>query len=418
MASRVLVIGPVFTQQEVGGLQLAIKDVAGQLAALGWSVEVCINEENGTEASGGLQSNTTRSRLSALSRWRGLFRLWHRLPAAWRRAIYTPFKPRDYFQRASDNLHAMDRRLATLRATDIVLYFVDESAPGSTDLVLSRCDTPVIVSLGGLAEEFQARWWHLVRLLCRLRFGGDLHPSLFRPARPAQVRLAVFASQGWRAQALRAGLPPGRAEIIYFGVDCAPGVRQRDGTGTKILWLGRLVPSKGLHLLLEALTEIRAEIGEVSVTAIAGQGQSEYRQGIEETIARHGLADVVTLAPPMPRESLATLYATHDLLFFYSQYTDPVALAMMEAFAAGLPVMASRPGAYAALVKDEDTCLCFDPDDTHSIATTAIRLLRDCGLRDRLARNARTLIANDFSLDAMGRRYDELLRDRLCGEGP
>ena len=83
-----------------------------------------------------------------------------------------------------------------------------------------------------------------------------------------------------------------------------------------------------------------------------------------------------------------------------------------------MPVLASRPGAHAALVRDEQTCLCYDPGERDSIVSAATRLLQDDPLRERLGANAAQLVQSVFSLQAMGRQYDALLRRQLDGRGP
>jgi glycosyltransferase involved in cell wall biosynthesis len=411
----VLLLGPVFPVDNIGGLQLAIKEVAEQLTDCGWQVETCIDEavSSGSDKSADvkLQGIKVRSRLSAVSRFKSLFNAWHRLPPALRSAISTPLKPRAYFEKASANLSAIESRLAELGKEDVVICFVDESAPGMTAMVTSLHRRALVTSLGGLAYELRASWWSGVRIMCRIRFGRRLHPFLFQRASASQLALAVFASRGWMEQAVAAGLPRERARTIYFGIPLPPPLPRPVKFRARILWVGRLVPSKGLHLILDALSSIREQVQEVSLTAVAGQGQAEYRQFVLELIERYGLAEAVILAPPVPREALQDVYARHDVLFFYSQYSDPVALVLMEAFATGLPVISSRAGAESALVKEGVTCLCYDPDSRESIVNATLRMLQDATMRDALATNAGKLVEDSFSLEAMGREYDELLRE-------
>lgn len=412
---RVLLLGPVFPFDGIGGLQLAIKEVAEQLSGCGWQVETCIDEAESAGHDKGarvrFQGTEVRSRLSALSRFKALFKMWHRFSPAVRSAISTPLKPRAYFEKASENLSAIEARLAGLGEEDMVICFVDESAPGMTALVTSLHRRVLVSSLGGLACELGAAWWSGVQIMCRIRFGGEVHPFLFQRVRPSQLDLAVFASRAWMEQAVAAGLPRERTRTIYFGIPLPFPPPRPIQFRARILWVGRLVPSKGLHLILDAFSSIREQVHEVRLTAVAGQGQAEYRQNVLDVIERYGLAEVVTLAPPVPREELQDVYRQHDVLFFYSQYSDPVALVLMEAFAAGLPVISSRAGAESALVQNDVTCFCYDPDSRESIVNATLRMLQDATARDALAANAGKLVEENFSLEVMGRAYDELLRE-------
>ncbi len=98
------------------------------------------------------------------------------------------------------------------------------------------------------------------------------------------------------------------------------------------------------------------------------------------------------------------------MLLCVSPFSEPVPLVMMEAFTAGLPVVISRPHAASPLVLDGETCVCFDPDDPHTLVEAILRLHRDGELRARVTANARRLVAEQFSLDRMGAQYDSLLR--------
>jgi glycosyltransferase involved in cell wall biosynthesis len=227
------------------------------------------------------------------------------------------------------------------------------------------------------------------------------------------VQQAIFASTHWQAQAVRAGLPTASARTIYYGVPLPPPVPRPDKAGRRILWVGRLSPEKGLHVLLRALPALRRRLPDVTVTAIAAQGSPSYRRLIARLIGELDLGAVVSVRPPIPREGLADAYAAHDVLFFHSVYEEPVALVLMEACAAGLPVAASATAPDGRLVRTGETCLTYDPSRPETAAQALHTLLTDAPLRERLASTAQRLVRTDFSLEAMGRSYDAALRECL-----
>ena len=121
-----------------------------------------------------------------------------------------------------------------------------------------------------------------------------------------------------------------------------PAVRPLSGQG-RLLWVGRLSPEKELHLLVEALPAIR-RVKPVTLTVIDGGSSPGYRMRVMSRIRRLGLEAVVHVEPAMPRAALRAAYAAHDALFFHSMFAEPVALVLMEAFEAGLPVVSlARP---------------------------------------------------------------------------
>jgi glycosyltransferase involved in cell wall biosynthesis len=413
----ITVLGPVFATEAVGGLQLAIADVVAQLRDLGWAVEQPVGgvqppEGQARESAPRAVSHTGfRSGLARLGRLRGLFSLWHRLPLNWRRGIAVCFMSRGYFANAASTLRAVDRVLDDIDPRAPVLLFVDGAVPGTAALVTGRHRNTVIVSLDGLAMELRANWWRLARLVARLRLGSSVHDALYRQVAARAVRCAVFASRHWQREAIDAGLPGSVAQSIYFGIPGqSPVGAPARGHGNRLLWLGRLAPGKGLHLLLPCLPEIRRQVPGLTLTVYAAQGQAEYRERIMALVAQHELQDIVTFHDPVPRTALPAVYRDHDALFFYSRYRDPVALVMMEACAAGLPVLCSNAAADAALVQHGQTCWCYAPDEPETIVAGAVRILTDKDLRARLSRTACELVSGEFSLQAMGRRYDALLR--------
>jgi glycogen(starch) synthase len=170
---------------------------------------------------------------------------------------------------------------------------------------------------------------------------------------------------------------------------------------------------KGLHLLLDALPIVLRQVGHLSVTGIAAQGPAGYRRQILAMIRHLGLEDVVTLHPAVQRTQLRAAYAEHDLLFFHSANTDPVALVLMEAFAAGLPVVSSQASPQAHLVQEGSTCLCYRSGDKRSLARAIIRLFTDFDLQTELTKKAGQCVQARFSLQAMGGEFDALLRSLL-----
>jgi glycosyltransferase involved in cell wall biosynthesis len=411
---RVLLLGPAFPPSSVGGLQLALKDVVTQLRSCGWLVDSYVDAEtnyaDSTTTSAQLQTTVFRSSLSRLARWKFFLSIWHLFPYSRRSAIAVFFKPYQFFYNTSYNLYKIESILAmSCEKRDIVLLCVDVSPPGVVSLVTSLHQRVIIISLKGLTDELKASSWNWVRYFGRIRLGTQMHPFFFQRVKVSQIKCAVFASQKWWSAAVRAGLPEGTARTIYFGIPIAeplPGPTVFKG---RILWVGRLCAEKGLHLLLQALPGIRTQVKQVNLTVIAAKGPAEYRQRILDMIVEYKLEDIVTIRPPVAREVLQEVYADHDILFFFSQFSEAVALVLMEAFAAGLPVIASQRGDDAVLVQDDVTCLCYQPRSQASLVHAVMRMFSDAALRDRLALNAQKLVQQEFSLDAMGRAYDELL---------
>lgn len=115
----------------------------------------------------------------------------------------------------------------------------------------------------------------------------------------------------------------------------------------KLLYAGRLLPWKGVHLALNAIAHLR---NRASVTfTIVGKGPQE--SCLEEQVRNLGLQDTVRLVGWMPKSELEALYSTHDALLFPSLH-DSGGTVVMEALAHGLPVICLALGGPAVTVDE------------------------------------------------------------------
>ena len=391
-------------------MQIVLEQVADQLKHHGWQVNAPIYS---TACATSLRPTPYSTRLSWFQRWPIFLRLRQMIPAGTRQSISSMFMPLSFLKDASHNLRWVEQQLTAREKYDVIVICPDYNVPGMLSLAISRHPRVVVISLNGLTEELTSGYLTILKGLAVVRLRGRVHPFLFRRVKPSQIELAVFASRHWQDDAIRAGLPVGAARTIYFGTQIPPATPRTSEVRGKLLWVGRLAPEKGLHVLLGALPTIAQRFPEVSLTAVAGQGEPDYRTLIKEMIRQSGLESRVTLCPPVEHGSLQSLYSKHDLLFFYSVYSEPVALVLMGAYAAGLPVVASKPGCDSKLVQDNVTCICYEPGSIESLANAITRVLTDPELRRRNSQRARHLLSNNFSLEDMGNAYDVLLRQYI-----
>jgi glycosyltransferase involved in cell wall biosynthesis len=141
--------------------------------------------------------------------------------------------------------------------------------------------------------------------------------------------------------------------------------------------VGRLAPEKGIERL-------KAILREVPGTRLAIVGDGPARRDLEREFA--GNATVFTGV--LQGEDLAAAYASADAFLFPST-TDTLGLAMIEALASGLPIVAARSGASHEIVDEEENGLIYEADSPPSLAAAVRRLFSDEGFRGALARGAR-----------------------------
>jgi glycosyltransferase involved in cell wall biosynthesis len=176
-----------------------------------------------------------------------------------------------------------------------------------------------------------------------------------------RVNLYLAISEFVRRKHIQGGLSP--SQIIVKPHFTWPAER-RDGPGQYFLFLGRLSSEKGVDVLLRAWTKIRAKL------LVAGDGPEAARL---RAMAPNNVEFRGTVSPD---EVLALLRHARALVV-PSTWHEGAGRVVLEAYATGVPVLASRVGALPETVQDEVTGLLLPPTDIEAWAQAALRLLED-----------------------------------------
>ncbi|WP_425264611.1 glycosyltransferase family 4 protein [Streptomyces curacoi] len=154
---------------------------------------------------------------------------------------------------------------------------------------------------------------------------------------------AVIATSDWAVRRLVShhGLAPDRVHVAAPGADIAPLAAGTDGV-SRLLCVAAVTPRKGQHRLVEAL----AAAGDLpwSCVCVGGLNQDpEYVAELRALITRHGLEDRLLLAGPQAGAELDASYHAADLMVLTS-YAETYGMAVTEALARGIPVLATDVG--------------------------------------------------------------------------
>jgi glycosyltransferase involved in cell wall biosynthesis len=210
-----------------------------------------------------------------------------------------------------------------------------------------------------------------------------------------------------RDHIVRSGWPPQRAHILRAYAPDGRGRRLPRPEGVPLLLaLGRLHPAKAFDVLLDAMAGVPG-----AHLWIAGEG--ELRGALEAQIGRLGLNDRVRLLGW--RDDRLDLLATADLCVFPSRY-EPFGIVSIEAWAARLPLVATRSAGPGALIEDGADGLLVPIDDAPALAAAIRRALADNDLRRRLAENGRRRYEAEFTEPAVVASYKALF-ERIAGHG-
>ena len=214
----------------------------------------------------------------------------------------------------------------------------------------------------------------------------------WRSAVHAYIALTEFG----RAKFVEAGLPADRIEVRPNCVHPDPGVGGHDGGFA--LYVGRLSEEKGIRVLLDAWKGPARGIP----LKIVGDGP------LADLVAAAAEASPeITWLGARSRTEMTSLMKAAGVLVFPSQGYETFGLVIAEAYATALPVVATRLGSAAALVRDGETGYLFTPDDPTDLGMKVRELISRPDLRAAMGSAARRAFEERYAAD---RCYESLIR--------
>lgn len=203
-------------------------------------------------------------------------------------------------------------------------------------------------------------------------------------------------------------------DVVPNGVDhdrFAGRAPRPDRSGPfRIVLVGRLVPNKGPRTAIDAVARLREQGLGVCLDVV---GDGPLRQGLERAVHSRGLSGVVRFLGH--RTDLPDILAAADVLVRPS-LTEGMPLSLLEAMAAGVPVVASDIPGNRSLVRDGETGVLVPPGDADALARAVHGLVRDPARAAGLASRAAVAIAGQ-SWDACAAGTLAAL-ERAAGQGP
>jgi glycosyltransferase involved in cell wall biosynthesis len=202
------------------------------------------------------------------------------------------------------------------------------------------------------------------------------------------------------------GIPAERIHVKYLGVPVASAPRVRSPHSNprelNILYLGRLVDCKGPDLTIRAF-DSACQQGLQGRLILAGDGP--MRAECERLRAASRCADQIEMlgavdeATSKRLRSAADIFTAHNCLGRYTQQEEAFGVSIVEAMAAGLPIVSGANGSLPELVDDGEQGLLFPPGDIEAQATAFLKLANDSALRERLGRQAWERARERFTIE-------------------
>ena len=235
-------------------------------------------------------------------------------------------------------------------------------------------------------------------------------PALRRVSRRIDAGIAV---SGAAAAFLRRVIPV-PVEIVPNGVDVGrfahPGAPARGlPAGRKVLWVNRLDPQKGFRVMLDAFEHLPAELDDVHLVVIGDGRDRDALRSLPERI-RPRVLYLGTVA----HDLLPAYHAAADLFASPAVGQESFGIVLVEAMAAGLPVVCTDIPGYREVVRDGVEGVLVPSGNPAALAGAIARVLDEPALASALAEAGRRRAAG-YSWEAVLPRL-EAVYERVCGD--
>jgi glycosyltransferase involved in cell wall biosynthesis len=205
-------------------------------------------------------------------------------------------------------------------------------------------------------------------------------------------------------------VPNGVDNLRFRPSEGSEKIKRQIGIDNKlcVLFVGRLIPRKGLSFLIEAAKQIIKEFRE-AMFVVAGNGP--LKNNLIAHIEKINLSTNFVFLGDVNERVLPALYNCADV-FAFPSIQEGQGIALLEAQATAKPVVAFDVGGIHEAMLDKETGLLVKPD-SRELADAILKLLTDCSLREKMGNKGREFVSGNFSWDICAQRMSQVYREAL-----
>ena len=203
-----------------------------------------------------------------------------------------------------------------------------------------------------------------------------------------------------------------RIRVIPFGITLREIKKERKikRENIRILFAGRLIERKGVHILLESFAKVNKSFVNTELV-IAGDGP--LKEKLIEITKKLGIEDKVFFKGHLTSDELEKEYSEADIFVLPSIHdtrgdTETLGVVLIEAMEYGIPVIASDVGGIPDIVKDGYNGILVPEKDVDALANAIIRLIEDKELREKFIKNAKKYIKEKFNWDKIIEKLEKI----------
>ncbi len=282
---------------------------------------------------------------------------------------------------------------------------------------------PYVVTLhGGFFEVPKGEMDQMLAPIQNRPEWGRIFGAFLGARRVLEDAAAVVCVGGDEYVAAQAKLPGQRVELIPNGVDCeafaqgdAAGFRAAHGLATDrriILCVSRIDYQKNQIGLVDALAQVATQVPTVHLVLLGPVTVAGYHERLLNRVRELGLTDRVTLIPGLRPDDPMLPAAYHAAeVFCLPSLHEPFGIVILEAWAAGRPVVASRVGGIPSFTQDGEDVIQAQPGDTADLAARLIQVMGDPRFAGRLAAAGQAKARRDYAWSAIAARLVDIYRE-------
>ncbi|MFD1342727.1 glycosyltransferase family 4 protein [Litorisediminicola beolgyonensis] len=225
----------------------------------------------------------------------------------------------------------------------------------------------------------------------------------------ARARFTICISSFARSQLMCFAAPEhwDRLHIVHCGVEPDRYGREASekGPGTRLLFVGRLAGVKGVPLLVDAVRRLASDHPDVQLDLI---GDGPDRAALEAKVTNAGLSDRIRFLGYRNQEAVADALVETDL-FVLPSFAEGVPVVLMEAMAAGVPVVTTRIAGVPELVEDGETGLLVPAGNPEALTSAIATLITDPDRRRRMGAAGQRKVRAEFDSRREGAKLSALI---------
>ncbi|MFQ5779385.1 MAG: glycosyltransferase [Nitrospiria bacterium] len=226
-----------------------------------------------------------------------------------------------------------------------------------------------------------------------------------------KAALITTVSQHLRKWVVAQGIPENRVIFLRNGVDLRPnGRREKASSPFRLIYVGSLIPGKGVRYLIEALSHIDQKEKEICLVVI---GEGREKEQLQRRVDMYGLGGAVEFVGAQPPDQIPYWMSRSDCLVLPSLW-EGTPNVVLEAMACGLPVVASDLPGIREVVNHGVHGLLAEPKDVAGLAQNLLKMIKNKELRLQMGRRGqKAIVEMGIGWDQVARQYREVYK-RLC----